>query len=182
MTTIQKQDWHHSDSACCMPFSTCTPTPIIKNFHILTNSQVCLSWWCPCIVYGRAHHRVKNNGNMNAYSCCNLSVCLHSPYFRPLLTFPVRRVHRPRLSRHPLHRVNAEPRRHARKVPPQRQRLHGLSVRVVLYAVRLDAAGQGGGVPRAECVDGPAGQGGRDGVCGAAAGSGVSSRVRSWES
>ncbi|KAF2204333.1 PLAC8-domain-containing protein [Delitschia confertaspora ATCC 74209] len=54
----EKQEWHHSGAACCSPFSTCL-----------------LSWCCPCILYGRAHHRVKSNGNMQNYSCTN-SACL----------------------------------------------------------------------------------------------------------
>ncbi|KAJ4986976.1 hypothetical protein SVAN01_07517 [Stagonosporopsis vannaccii] len=56
MTTIQKQDWHHSGTSCCTPFSTC-----------------CLTWWCPCVTYGRTRHRMKSNGNMKDYSCCNTS-------------------------------------------------------------------------------------------------------------
>ncbi|KAH7093630.1 PLAC8 family-domain-containing protein [Paraphoma chrysanthemicola] len=76
MTTIQKQDWHHSGSACCTPIGTC-----------------CLSWWCPCIVYGRTHHRVKNNGDMNGYSACNLAcagfcglACLGISFVMPMLS------------------------------------------------------------------------------------------------
>jgi hypothetical protein len=57
MSHIQEQEWHHSGSSCCSPFGTCM-----------------LSWCCPCITYGRTHHRVKNDGNMQGYSCCNLSV------------------------------------------------------------------------------------------------------------
>ncbi|KAF2027325.1 hypothetical protein EK21DRAFT_114953 [Setomelanomma holmii] len=76
MTTIQKQDWHHSGSSCCTPIGTC-----------------CLSWWCPCIVYGRTHHRIKNNGDMNGYSCCNLActglcglACLGISFVMPMLS------------------------------------------------------------------------------------------------
>ncbi|KAH7383768.1 PLAC8 family-domain-containing protein [Pyrenochaeta sp. MPI-SDFR-AT-0127] len=54
MSQYEKQDWHHSGAACCSPIGTC-----------------CLSWWCPCIVYGRTRHRTTNHGNMNGYSCCN---------------------------------------------------------------------------------------------------------------
>ncbi|KAH7130140.1 PLAC8 family-domain-containing protein [Dendryphion nanum] len=57
MANVQ-QEWHHSGSSCCSPFSTCL-----------------LSWCCPCIVYGRTKHRVKNDGNMQGYSCCNMSCC-----------------------------------------------------------------------------------------------------------
>jgi hypothetical protein len=126
---------------------------------------------------------------MNSYSCCNLSVRLPSLSYRVFspshcspLFLPVRRLHRPRLSRHTMHRVHAEPRRHARKVPPRRQHLHGLLVCVVLYAVRLNAAGQGGGVSRAECAGGTAGESGRDGLYVAVAGAGVSTPVKLWVS
>ncbi|ORY14045.1 PLAC8 family-domain-containing protein [Clohesyomyces aquaticus] len=50
-----QEDWHHSGSSCCSPFGTCM-----------------LSWCCPCITYGRAHHRIKSDGNMQGYSACNL--------------------------------------------------------------------------------------------------------------
>ncbi|KAF2704682.1 PLAC8-domain-containing protein [Pleomassaria siparia CBS 279.74] len=61
MSRIQEQDWHHSGSSCCSPFGTCM-----------------LSWCCPCIAHGRSHHRVKNDGNMSDYSCCNLSCCAYT--------------------------------------------------------------------------------------------------------
>ncbi|KAF2020139.1 PLAC8-domain-containing protein [Aaosphaeria arxii CBS 175.79] len=51
----QEQEWHHKGSSCCSPFGTCM-----------------LSCCCPCITYGRAKYRVKNDGNMNGYSCCNM--------------------------------------------------------------------------------------------------------------
>ncbi|KAF2475457.1 PLAC8-domain-containing protein [Lindgomyces ingoldianus] len=50
----QRQDWHHSGASCCTPFGTCL-----------------LSWCCPCITYGRTHHRVRFDGSMQGYSCCN---------------------------------------------------------------------------------------------------------------
>ncbi|KAF2267173.1 hypothetical protein CC78DRAFT_530976 [Lojkania enalia] len=56
MAGIQEQDWHHKGSHCCTPLEIC-----------------CLVWWCPCIAYGRTHHRIKNDNNMQGYSCCNLS-------------------------------------------------------------------------------------------------------------
>lgn len=39
---------------CCSPFGLC-----------------CEGYWCPCIVFGRTTHRMRNNGNMQNYSCCN---------------------------------------------------------------------------------------------------------------
>ncbi|KAF1349257.1 PLAC8-domain-containing protein [Lizonia empirigonia] len=61
MATIQKQDWHHKGSSCCTPIGTC-----------------CLSWWCPCIIYGRTRHRMKTRGDMSKYSCCNTSCAIFS--------------------------------------------------------------------------------------------------------
>ncbi|KAF2106822.1 PLAC8 family-domain-containing protein [Lophiotrema nucula] len=58
MAAIQNREWHHSGSSCCSPIGSC-----------------CLAWWCPCISYGRTHHRVKFDGNMSGYSCCNGSCC-----------------------------------------------------------------------------------------------------------
>ncbi|KAF2439427.1 PLAC8-domain-containing protein [Karstenula rhodostoma CBS 690.94] len=75
MTTIQKQDWHHSGSGCCSPMGTC-----------------CLSWWCPCMQYGKTRHRSKNDGNMQGYSCCNSScmafcglACLGISFILPMM-------------------------------------------------------------------------------------------------
>ncbi|EAT86781.1 hypothetical protein HBI56_131210 [Parastagonospora nodorum] len=75
MTTIQNQEWHHSGTSCCSPIGTC-----------------CLSWWCPCIVVGRTHHRIKYNGNMDGYTCCNLScmgfcglACIGISFIMPML-------------------------------------------------------------------------------------------------
>jgi Cys-rich protein (TIGR01571 family) len=50
----------------------------------------CLSWWCPCIIYGRTRHRIRSNGDMNGYSCCNGSVSSHSTRHIPprLISFP----------------------------------------------------------------------------------------------
>ncbi|KAF2250060.1 PLAC8-domain-containing protein [Trematosphaeria pertusa] len=73
MTTIQKQEWHHSGASCCSPIGTC-----------------CLAWWCPCILFGRTRYRTKNNGNMSGHSCCNGScaafcglMCLGVPFILP---------------------------------------------------------------------------------------------------
>lgn len=30
---------------------------------------------CPCVVYGKTHHRLRNDGDMSQYDCCNVSVC-----------------------------------------------------------------------------------------------------------
>ncbi|CAI6334185.1 unnamed protein product [Periconia digitata] len=52
----QKQEWHNSGSSCCSPIGTC-----------------CMAWFCPCILHGKTRHRVRNNGDMSSYSCCNSS-------------------------------------------------------------------------------------------------------------
>ncbi|OCK76118.1 hypothetical protein K432DRAFT_336263 [Lepidopterella palustris CBS 459.81] len=50
---MSERDWEVSGSDCCSPFNTCL-----------------LSWCCPCITYGRTHHRLQNH-NLDGYSCCN---------------------------------------------------------------------------------------------------------------
>ncbi|KAF2175118.1 hypothetical protein K469DRAFT_702992 [Zopfia rhizophila CBS 207.26] len=56
MTAYEKQNWHHNGSSCCRPFGTCM-----------------LTCFCPCITYGRTRHRIKQDGDLKAYSCCNAS-------------------------------------------------------------------------------------------------------------
>lgn len=126
MTMVVKQDWHHKGSECCTPLSSC-----------------CLSWWCPCIIYGRTTHRRKNNGSLENHSAFNGSVrsMLSSLPSSILTPQPVPSLLRPCLSRRPLRPAHACPRRHARKVPSQGQRVQRLLVCVLLLAMRPDAAG-----------------------------------------
>jgi hypothetical protein len=139
MSHIQEQEWHHSGSSCCSPFGTCM-----------------LSWCCPCITYGRTHHRVKNDGNMQGYSCCNLSVSAahhtlsrcqswHNPPVQiPLLTLIlVRSLHRSFLPRPFLHSSYDLSRRYPCQVPFTRQWMQGLSLCLLLPALRSHATGQG---------------------------------------
>ncbi|KAH8744915.1 hypothetical protein F5883DRAFT_439401 [Diaporthe sp. PMI_573] len=46
--------WQESLMGCCSPFGLC-----------------CEGFWCPCIVLGRTTHRLKHNGDMQKYNCCN---------------------------------------------------------------------------------------------------------------
>ncbi|KAF2748507.1 PLAC8-domain-containing protein [Sporormia fimetaria CBS 119925] len=75
MAYAQKEEWHNSCASCCLPFSTCL-----------------LSWFCPCMVYGRMRHRVKN-GNLNEYSTFNPScaafcglTCLGVGFILPMIS------------------------------------------------------------------------------------------------
>lgn len=73
---VQPQGYPHEWSEgyctdCCSPFSLCLET-----------------WCCKCLVYGRTHHRLRNDGDMSNFDFCNVSVC-HCP---PCLT----RVQSPR--------------------------------------------------------------------------------------
>ncbi|KAF2455708.1 PLAC8 family-domain-containing protein [Lineolata rhizophorae] len=56
-----EQEWHHSGVDCCSPFTTCL-----------------LSWCCPCIIYGRVHHRLRKSQSLDGYSCCNGSCTAHA--------------------------------------------------------------------------------------------------------
>lgn len=141
MSHIQEQEWHHSGSSCCSPFGTCM-----------------LSWCCPCITYGRTHHRVKNDGNMQGYSCCNLSVSAphypralqasmatqHPSVQIPILTpISVRSLHRSFLPRPLLHSSHDLSRRYPCQVPFAGQRMQGLPLCLLLPALRSHPAGQG---------------------------------------
>ncbi|KAF2726887.1 PLAC8-domain-containing protein, partial [Polyplosphaeria fusca] len=75
MASLQNQEWKNKSSDCCTPMSSC-----------------CLAWWCPCISYGRTHHRVKFDDDMKGYSCCNFScvaytslTCLGLSFVLPMI-------------------------------------------------------------------------------------------------
>ncbi|CAN8096788.1 unnamed protein product [Discula destructiva] len=50
------QPWQASYCGCCSPFDLC-----MKAFC------------CPCFVYGKTHHRIRENGNMEGYDSVNSS-------------------------------------------------------------------------------------------------------------
>ncbi|KAK0385800.1 hypothetical protein NLU13_6977 [Sarocladium strictum] len=52
------QNWVTSLWSCCSPVGLC-----------------CMTCWLPCITYGKTDHRLRNNGNLEGYSCCN-SACM----------------------------------------------------------------------------------------------------------
>lgn len=56
------REWQEGYCECCSPFSLCME-----------------SWCCPCLVYGRTHHRLRNDGDMSNFDTCNGSVCLCLP-------------------------------------------------------------------------------------------------------
>ncbi|KAF8474618.1 PLAC8 family-domain-containing protein [Kalaharituber pfeilii] len=53
-------EWETGFCSCFSPIGTC-----------------CLGAWCPCILYGRTHHRLEHNGSLDGYSCCNSSCCFY---------------------------------------------------------------------------------------------------------
>ncbi|KAL1840497.1 hypothetical protein VTJ49DRAFT_410 [Mycothermus thermophilus] len=63
------QPWYHSFFNCLAPIETCL-----------------LSWCCPCVVFGRTHHRLHRNADLQGWEPVNASclmmwasgcVCLH---------------------------------------------------------------------------------------------------------
>ncbi|RPB28203.1 PLAC8-domain-containing protein [Terfezia boudieri ATCC MYA-4762] len=64
-------EWDNGFCSCCSPFGTC-----------------CLGTWCPCILYGRTHHRLEH-GSTQGYSCCNANCIFYGclVLVSPLQTF-----------------------------------------------------------------------------------------------
>lgn len=59
----------HSKSAPAQPWVT-------SLFGCFSPFSTCLVGCCvPCVTYGKTRHRVRNNGDLGGYSCCNGSVC-----------------------------------------------------------------------------------------------------------
>ncbi|KAF1949342.1 PLAC8-domain-containing protein, partial [Byssothecium circinans] len=55
------QSWNHSFWACCSPPSTCFA-----------------AWCCACFLFGKTHHRLRKNANLEEYAICNTScVCFY---------------------------------------------------------------------------------------------------------
>ncbi|KAI5807201.1 PLAC8 family-domain-containing protein [Geopyxis carbonaria] len=50
----ETRPWSNGLFSCCSPFGTC-----------------CMASWCPCILFGKTKYRVRNNGSLEGYSCCN---------------------------------------------------------------------------------------------------------------
>ncbi|KAL2162301.1 hypothetical protein VTH06DRAFT_7214 [Thermothelomyces fergusii] len=53
------QPWYHSFFACFSPIDTCL-----------------LAYCCPCVVFGRTHHRIRKNANLEGYEPINTSCLL----------------------------------------------------------------------------------------------------------
>lgn len=62
------QSWYNAIWGCFNPIDTCL-----------------MSWCCSCVVFGRTHHRLRKNANLEGYEPINTTVCF------PL---PLRYVHR----------------------------------------------------------------------------------------
>ncbi len=56
------QPWHNSFFGCLAPIDVCL-----------------MSWCCPCVVFGRTHHRLRKNANLEGYQPINTSVSRHHP-------------------------------------------------------------------------------------------------------
>ncbi|RDI86039.1 putative mannose-1-phosphate guanyltransferase [Venturia inaequalis] len=51
--------WISSFCGCCCPIDLC-----------------CITYWLPCITFGKTHHRTRKNGNMDGYEPINTSCLL----------------------------------------------------------------------------------------------------------
>lgn len=46
-------------------------------FGCFTPVDLCLTTWClPCVTFGKTHHRLRNNGNLEGYQPVNTTVSL----------------------------------------------------------------------------------------------------------
>lgn len=58
-------------------------------FGCFSPVDLCLTTWClPCVTFGKTHHRLRNNGNLEGYQPVNTTVGppLYRPYpFQPWL-------------------------------------------------------------------------------------------------
>jgi hypothetical protein len=51
------QPWHNAFFGCLAPIDVCLMT-----------------WCCPCVVFGRTHHRLRKNANLEGWQPVNASV------------------------------------------------------------------------------------------------------------
>jgi len=58
---MNENEWKNSGSDCCSPFTS-----------------FLLSWFCPCIMYGRTAHRLHKDPTLSDFSCCNLDCCAYA--------------------------------------------------------------------------------------------------------
>lgn len=54
--------WHESFFGCFSPIDLC-----------------CITWCLPCITFGKTHHRLRRDANLEGYEPINTSVCLPRP-------------------------------------------------------------------------------------------------------
>lgn len=53
------QPWHNAFFGCFAPIDTCLITCCV-----------------PCVTFGKTHHRLRKNGNLDGYEPINTSVCI----------------------------------------------------------------------------------------------------------
>ncbi|KAF2435470.1 hypothetical protein EJ08DRAFT_729960 [Tothia fuscella] len=82
MAEQMEQDWHHSGVDCCEPLTTGE----FKSFNQIQNisfsnrimtSLGLLSFFLPCIAYGRTQHRLHKDSQLKNWSMFNGDCCLY---------------------------------------------------------------------------------------------------------
>jgi hypothetical protein len=153
------------------------PTPMFCRVLISSLTlaiQGLVTYCCPCVTFGKIHHRLVKNNSMEGYEPVNTSVCSLSPFFSfspslsllprtpiPFLTASqtVPHVPRRRLLRPPLGPRVPPALGDPQEVQPQGLVHHRHRLRLLLRPLRPDPAGEGVHRPRAGDVSGPAVQG-----------------------
>jgi hypothetical protein len=105
------QPWYNSFFGCFAPIDTCL-----------------MSWCCPCVVFGRTHHRMRKGANLEGYEPINTSVswplailCSRQWNFQLTTTLPVPPLLRLVLRRPSLGAHGHAARRHAHQAQPRGQ-------------------------------------------------------------
>ena len=91
-------------------------------FGCFTPIDTCLMTWCiPCVTFGKTHHRLRKNGNLDGYEPINTSVSLRGKRQENTtadIYLPVPPLLRQRLRRSPLDPHVHAARRHPLQVQP----------------------------------------------------------------
>ena len=138
------QSWMSSLFACFMPIDTCLVTCCV-----------------PCVTFGKTHHRLRKDPNLEGYSPINTSVCCSVVNAAGRRSFantqPVPPPLRNRVRVPVFHPRRHAARRYPGQVQPSGQLHHRYPHRLLLRLLRSDSARQGGCAPGAGrcCCSGP---------------------------
>ena len=68
------QEWSSGFFGCCNPIDTCKSICTQDSRFELTRLKGLLTYCCPCVTFGKIHHRYKKNGSLEGYEPINTSV------------------------------------------------------------------------------------------------------------